>query len=693
MAEPITISGQTFVKTDKGWVDKKTKVVAPEGLITLLERMSTGEPVKKLRVKIDRSRGPVTISGQKYVFDSNQNAWITDDAMRWRPPDSMQRVIEEALKQTLGENADQIVSKMGTVGQAAKSVVKKSGAGAIKVPVNIKINSPIVSMIEKLATIDGYLKQRLDNQKKIAAKNLAAAKEMAIEASPADAQPVQEVKTEDAEKSNSGQMAAALIIGGLIASQFEPVQDAFKALVDGVKGVWNFVSGTAKTIADGLDSFTGNSSTSSTGNQTASNQSLTPSTSVQPNLEPSEANTVETPSEGTPSEPNRADASPVTNNNSNEAVPNAAAAPQESSSGSTRLGRTLVGAAVGGAVAGPIGAAVGGAIGFFSAPSDEGPPDYTSPTTSSPQQGTPSSNNTDAERVGAPSTGPMGDFASNFKDPVPGGKWSGPGLGQSREGGRRRHQGMDIFAPMGTPVYAVADGEVVYSERRSGDGGGSGFGMAVQLKHSDGYTTKYAHLSRLKGYGRGDRVSAGDVIGYVGDTGNAKGTPSHLHFEIWKNRTMQEPANFLSGANRSGYAADDGSGTGDNLMGMAQNAASQLWDLGAKTIETIGGIIAAGLGPMKGRDITESLIQPQSRIAQDITTAAVNKNAAMAESRTPPPDLTTVIKDPVNLNKNSASDFVQNPPSASDMSSVNYYLIRMGVLKRHSQDAMAGMRA
>jgi murein DD-endopeptidase MepM/ murein hydrolase activator NlpD len=692
MAEPVTIGGQTFIKTPEGWLDKKTKVRAPESLFTLLNSLTSESTTeyKKLRVRIDSSKPPVSLAGEEYVFDLNQGKWInkkTRDAVN----DSLQKVINGVLEKLEAEKASAapaITAAMGTIGQAAKSNVKKPDGA--KMPVNIKINSPIVTMIEKLATIDGYLKQKLDNQKKIAARNISMAKETAIEATPSDASPVQEVKTEDASKNNTAAMATALLVGGLIAAQFEPVQEAFKSLVDGVKGVWNFVSGVAGTIADGLDAFTGSSSTSSTNSSATS----LPTGSGSSNLQPSDPNTVEAPAQGAPSEPNKADATPVVNTQS---TPNQAT-PSQPSSGSARLGRTVIGAAVGGAIAGPVGAAVGGAIGFLSAPADEGAPNYspTSSSPSSPSSSQPSSGNnaTGVERVGAPSGGPMGDFAANFKDPVPNGKWSGPGLGQSRAGGSRRHQGMDIFAPMGAPIYATADGEVVYSERRSGDGGSAGFGMAVQLKHADGYTTKYAHLSKLKGYSKGDRVNAGDVIGYVGDTGNAKGTPPHLHFEIWKGRQMQEPANFLSGANRTGYGADDGSGTGDNLMGMAQNATSQLWNLGAGAIEALGSVISAGLGPMASRSITESLMQTAPNTAGEIAIAAVSKNAKMAEVNTPAIETGPMIKDPPNISKSGSTDFIQNAPTASDMSSIDYYLTRMGLgLQQSKYNALGGMRA
>ena len=709
MAEPVTIGGQTFIKTPEGWVDQKSKAKAPEGLLSLLNRLQVENSPegKKKRVRIDTSRPVVKLGKTEYVWDLNSNVWIDKKTKDAANP-AFSKLIETAYQgiiegkteeEKLYESwakkaaAGQVFSGMGVAGQAAKQKVKTpTGGGQLPVS-NIKINSPIVTMIERLATIDGYLKQKLDNQKKIAARNISMAKETAIEATPSDASPAQEVKTEDASKDNTAAMATALLVGGLIAAQFEPVQEAFKSLVDGVKGVWNFVSGVAGTIADGLDAFTGSSSTSSTNSSATS----LPTGSGSSNLQPSDPNTVEAPAQGAPSEPNKADATPVVNTQS---TPNQAT-PSQPSSGSARLGRTVIGAAVGGAIAGPVGAAVGGAVGFLSAPADEGAPNY-SPTSSSPSSSQPSSGNnatgapvaTGVERVGAPSGGPMGDFAANFKDPVPNGKWSGPGLGQSRAGGTRRHQGMDIFAPMGAPIYATADGEVVYSERRSGDGGSAGFGMAVQLKHADGYTTKYAHLSKLKGYSKGDRVNAGDVIGYVGDTGNAKGTPPHLHFEIWKGRQMQEPANFLSGANRTGYGADDGSGTGDNLMGMAQNATSQLWNLGAGAIEALGSVISAGLGPMASRSITESLMQTAPNTAGEIAIAAVSKNAKMAEVNTPAIETGPMIKDPPNISKSGSTDFIQNAPTASDMSSIDYYLTRMGLgLQQSKYNALGGMRA
>ncbi|HEY8092877.1 MAG TPA: M23 family metallopeptidase, partial [Acidimicrobiales bacterium] len=92
--------------------------------------------------------------------------------------------------------------------------------------------------------------------------------------------------------------------------------------------------------------------------------------------------------------------------------------------------------------------------------------------------------------------------------------------GAPRSGGRR-HQGVDMISPRGTPSVAVIGGTIRISQNRLG-------GNALWLNGNDGNTYYYAHFDR---YGNTGTVNAGDVIGYVGDTGNARGTP-HLHFEV-----------------------------------------------------------------------------------------------------------------------------------------------------------------
>ena len=124
--------------------------------------------------------------------------------------------------------------------------------------------------------------------------------------------------------------------------------------------------------------------------------------------------------------------------------------------------------------------------------------------------------------------------SGSFSHPLKGAGYISSSYG-SRWGGF--HKGMDFAASAGTPIYAAASGKVIYSGYNSG-----GYGNLIIIEHSNGYQTYYAHCSRL--YANvGEQVSKGDRIAGVGTTGDSTG--NHLHFEIRKNGTPVNPANYL----------------------------------------------------------------------------------------------------------------------------------------------------
>ena len=101
-------------------------------------------------------------------------------------------------------------------------------------------------------------------------------------------------------------------------------------------------------------------------------------------------------------------------------------------------------------------------------------------------------------------------------------------------GYRRMHQGIDFAAGYGTPVVAAADGVVVEARRWGG------YGNWVRIRHSDGWETGYAHLSRFgSGIRAGQRVQQGQIVAYVGSTGASTGP--HLHYELWRNGQRVNP--------------------------------------------------------------------------------------------------------------------------------------------------------
>ncbi|GAA4217145.1 peptidoglycan DD-metalloendopeptidase family protein [Sagittula sp. NFXS13] len=124
-------------------------------------------------------------------------------------------------------------------------------------------------------------------------------------------------------------------------------------------------------------------------------------------------------------------------------------------------------------------------------------------------------------------------FASPLKDPF---RFTS---GFGRRWGRL-HAGTDFAAPHGTPIYATADGVVVHA------GWSSGYGRLVKIQHEFGIETRYAHQSKIR-VKVGQRVSRGQRIGDMGNTGRSTGT--HLHYEVRVGGNPVNPMTYIKAAN------------------------------------------------------------------------------------------------------------------------------------------------
>lgn len=112
------------------------------------------------------------------------------------------------------------------------------------------------------------------------------------------------------------------------------------------------------------------------------------------------------------------------------------------------------------------------------------------------------------------------------------------GYGERRDpvyGTRKFHAGLDFAAPMGTDVFATADGVVEVAERKGG------YGNCIDIRHGYNYLTRYGHLSEIL-VESGQQVKRGELIGRVGSTG--KSTGPHLHYEVRFKDEPQNPINY-----------------------------------------------------------------------------------------------------------------------------------------------------
>ena len=107
-------------------------------------------------------------------------------------------------------------------------------------------------------------------------------------------------------------------------------------------------------------------------------------------------------------------------------------------------------------------------------------------------------------------------------------------------GSGRMHEGQDLAGDYGSPIYATADGTVSYA------GWQGGYGRLIKIQHAFGIETRYGHLSQIR-VDVGQKVSRGDRIGDMGNSGRSTGT--HLHYEVRLSGSAVNPMTFIRAAN------------------------------------------------------------------------------------------------------------------------------------------------
>lgn len=154
------------------------------------------------------------------------------------------------------------------------------------------------------------------------------------------------------------------------------------------------------------------------------------------------------------------------------------------------------------------------------------------------------------------------------------------------------HKAIDIAALSGSPVYAAEDGTVSYVQIWDGSYDTTGmmsYGHMVEVRHADGNTTLYAHLSEIN-VQQGEKVVRGQRIGRVGSTGNATGP--HLHFEVITSEGKADPAEYLwtmPGEWIMGYAADTEAGISLTGIGDTGKSVIHYYSLAKNTTTTVTG--------------------------------------------------------------------------------------------------------
>lgn len=170
------------------------------------------------------------------------------------------------------------------------------------------------------------------------------------------------------------------------------------------------------------------------------------------------------------------------------------------------------------------------------------------------------------------------------------------------------HKAIDIAASSGSPVYAAEDGTVSYVQIWDGSYDTTGmmsYGHMIEIRHADGNTTLYAHLSEIN-VQQGEKVVRGQRIGRVGSTGNATGP--HLHFEVITSEGKADPADYLwtmPGEWIMSYAADTEAGISLTGIGDTGKSVIHFYSLAKETTTTVTG----SLGQLPTKTIKSGSIE------------------------------------------------------------------------------------
>ena len=496
----------------------------------------------------------------------------------------------------------------------------------------LSINKPLVKMINALASIDGMIKQRLENQKIIGANQKLAQRESQIEQQKAG--PQIEVIQPDAEKV-SGSNAGLFALGGLFLLTLDPVQEAIKDLFDGVVSMGRFVTGVVSSINDAFKFLIGDSASTS---------------------EASAAAPVETPREGgvvaTPAPPPQEGSPPTPT----PATPTEQATPTERPSFFGEVGSAaLTGAAIGSViprVGTAVGAAVGGAVGAYNyatgGSSSSAPPVASKPaatggattsvspsttpsTTASPDATKTSGASGNVVQVNHPETGPGWGIAGATDA-------SGRPLAFSKEGA-------EGFAKMMQDSGGAVKPSDVASSKRS----------VAKNREVDGATNS-PHL----------RGVAMDIHGT-----SEPWIRQHGHKYGWKPHDYAgtHGGHFVFGG--PGLTPDEGATDTPSGAGGASTLGQAVSNVANASLETMGKI----LGAIGGAIVDPGI--PRTDIGGIVSAAASEYSAEVAANKTETPPSPPAPPAPPRINVTEGGA-VQNPATSADRNSIYYYLRRFG---------------